>query len=98
MRFGLEVRDRAGRELIEGYLWYENRRDGLGEEFHEEVQASFKILCERPESFAKWRGPYKRINLDRFPYILIFRLVKNTVIIFSVFHNKRNPAVWGSSH
>ena len=95
MSFRLEVRDRASEEFIEGYLWYENQRDGLGEEFHDEVQEHFAFLRERPEGFAKWRGTYKKINLSRFPYIIVFRVVKNTVIIFSVFHNKRDPKHWG---
>jgi len=95
MSFRLEVRDRASVEFIEGYLWYEQQRDGLGEEFHDEVQAYFDILRQRPTGFSKWRGPYKKINLKRFPYIVVFRFEKNTVIIFSVFHNKRNPAAWG---
>jgi plasmid stabilization system protein ParE len=95
MNFHLEVRDRASAEFIEGYLWYEDQRDGLGEEFHDEVQEQFEFLRQRPSGFAKWRGPYKKINLRRFPYIIVFRVVKDTVIIFSVFHSSRNPGGWG---
>jgi plasmid stabilization system protein ParE len=95
MSFRLEVRDRASNEFIEGYLWYENQRDGLGEEFHDEVQEHFDFLRERPEGFAKWRGPYKKINLKRFPYVIVFRVAKDTVVVFSVFHNKRDPKHWG---
>ncbi|MBK8498861.1 MAG: type II toxin-antitoxin system RelE/ParE family toxin [Flavobacteriales bacterium] len=98
MSFRLEVRDRASNEFIEGYLLYENQRDGLGEEFHDEVQEHFAFLLQRPEGFAKWRGPFKKINLQRFPYIIVFRVVKSTVIIFSVFHSKRDPKGWGRRH
>ena len=55
MSFRLEVRDRASVEFIEAYLWYEQQRDGLGEEFHDEVQEHFEFLRQRPEGFAKWR-------------------------------------------
>lgn len=95
MSFRLEVRDHANSEFIEGYLWYENQRDGLGEEFHDEVQAQFEFLRQRPSGFSKWRGPYKKVNLRRFPYVIVFRVVKSTVIVFSVFHSKRNPSRWG---
>lgn len=95
MRLGLEVRDRATKEFIEGYLWYENQRDGLGEEFHDEVQEHFDFLCEHGKGMAKWRGPYKRITLKRFPYIIIYRVVRDTVVVFSVFHAKRDPKRWG---
>ena len=95
MSLRVEIRDRASQEFIESYLWYEKQREGLGEEFHDEVQEHFAILRERPQGFAKWRGPYKRINLQRFPFLIIFRVVKNVVIVFSVFHNKRDPKQWG---
>lgn len=76
MSFRLEIRDRASDEFIESYLWYEQQRNGLGEEFHDEVEEHFAFLRERPEGFAKWRGPYKKINLKRFPYIIVFRVVR----------------------
>ena len=95
MSFQLEVRDRASNELIEGYLWYESQRDGLGEEFHDEVEAHFAFLRSRPKGFAKWRGPFQKLNLKRFPYVIVFRVIRNTIIIFSVFHNKRDPKSWG---
>lgn len=57
MSYRIEVRDLASKEFIDAYLWYENQRDGLGEEFHDEVQEQFAFLRERPDGFAKWRGP-----------------------------------------
>ncbi|MBV6403395.1 MAG: hypothetical protein GFGODING_00133 [Flavobacteriales bacterium] len=95
MSFRLEIRDRASDEFIESYLWYEQQRNGLGEEFHDEVEEHFAFLRERPEGFAKWRGPYKKINLKRFPYIIVFRVVKDAVVVFSVFHTRRDPKRWG---
>lgn len=49
----------------------------------------------RPEGFAKWRDPYKKINLKRFPYIIVFRVVKDAVVVFSAFHTERDPKRWG---
>jgi len=95
MSFRLEIRDRASDEFIESYLWYEQQRSGLGEEFHDEVEEHFAFLREHPEGFAKWRGPYKKINLKRFPYIIVFRVVKDAVVVFSVFHTRRDPKRWG---
>ena len=95
MSFRLDVRDLASTEFIEGYFWYESSAKGLGEEFHDEVQEHFTFLRERPYGLAKWRDIYKKSNLNRFPYIIVFRVVKNTVAIFSVFHDKRDPKGWG---
>lgn len=91
----LEVRDVASAEFIEAYLWYEGQRERLGEEFHDEVQEYFDVLPQHPTGFAKWRGPFKKINLKRFPYIIVFQVMKDTIIIYSVLHSSRNPSRWG---
>ena len=95
MSYRLEVRAEASKEFIESYLWYEGQREGLGEEFHDEVQEYFDTLRQRPTGFPKWRGPFKKLNLKRFPYVIVFRVMKDAVIIYSVFHSKRNPSRWG---
>ena len=98
MSYRLEVRDVASAEFIEAYLWYEGQRDGLGEDFHDEVQEYFDVLRQRPTGSPRWRGPFKKINLKRFPYIIVFRVVKDTIIVYSVFHSSRNPSRWGRPH
>lgn len=98
MSFRIEVRDLASIEFIDAYLWYEDQRDGLGEEFHDAVQEQFAFLRERPEGFAKWRGQYRKIALHRFPYIIVFQVLKDVVVVYSVFHSSRNPGRWGRRH
>jgi plasmid stabilization system protein ParE len=88
-------RDRAIHEAQEAFDWYEARSHGLGENLLAELDAHVGALVDRPTGYPKWRGPYKKVNLQRFPYIVVFRVVKDTVIIFSVFHSKRDPRNWG---
>jgi toxin ParE1/3/4 len=88
-------RDRAIHEAQDAYDRYEAKTQGLGEGLLHELDAHVDSLVDRPNGYPKWRGPYKKINLERLPYLIIFRVVKTTVIIFSVFHNKRDPKHWG---
>ena len=95
MSLTLRWRDRAIHEAQDAYDWYEVRSQGLGESLLLELDAHVDSLVQRSTGYPKWRGPYKKINLQRFPYIVVFRVVKDTVIIFSVFHSSRNPSRWG---
>lgn len=95
MSLTLLWRDRAIHEAQDAYDWYEARSQGLGESLLLELDSHVISLVQRPTGYPKWRGPYKKLNLQRFPYIVVFRVVKSTVIIFSVFHNKRDPKHWG---
>jgi len=91
-------RNRAIREAQDAFDWYEARSQGLGERLLAELDAHVGSLVQRPSGYPKWRGPYKKINLRRFPYIVVFRVVKATVIIFSMFHSSRDPSRWGRLH
>ncbi|MBP8823846.1 MAG: type II toxin-antitoxin system RelE/ParE family toxin [Flavobacteriales bacterium] len=91
-------RDRAIHEAQDAFDWYEAKSQGLGERLLAELDVHVDALVQRPTGYPKWRGMYMKINLQRFPYIVVFRVLKNTVIIFSVFHNKRDPHRWGRPH
>jgi hypothetical protein len=47
VRFAPEVPD----ELAEAVVWYEAKRQGLGEEFLDEIRATLPLLGSRPRSF-----------------------------------------------
>ena len=88
-------RDRAIHEAQDAFDWYEAKTRGLGEGLLTELDAEVDALVQHPKGYPKWRGPYKKINLQRFPYVIVFRVVQNAVVIFSVFHSKRDPKHWG---
>ena len=73
VRFAPEVPD----ELAAAVLWYEARRQGLGREFLDEVQATLPLVDERPRSFPRLQAvdatlEIRRALLARFPYALVF--------------------------
>ena len=68
VRFAPEVPD----ELAEAVLWYEARRQELGSEFLDEVQAILPLIGRRPRSFPRLQDvdatiEIRRALLARFP-------------------------------
>jgi hypothetical protein len=53
----LEVKDEANLEIIEAYLYYEEKRTGLAEEFLEHLNGYFERIIENPEHFPQKRKP-----------------------------------------
>lgn len=49
--------------------------------------------AERPESFAIRERDLRRVNLQRFPYHFLFRIVGDVVRILVVRHHRRRPTV-----
>jgi hypothetical protein len=95
VRFAPEVPD----ELAEAVLWYEARRQGLGRELLDEVQATLPLIGERPRSFPRLQDvdatlEIRRALLARFPYALVFLVREDEVRVLAAAHAKRRSGYW----
>jgi len=63
----------------------------LADEFYAELRHFIQAAVERPESFSIRDRDIRRVNLRRFPYHFLFRVVGDAVRILVVRHNRRHP-------
>ncbi len=91
MTYILEVKEYANLEIIEAYLFYEEKRSGLGEEFLEHLDVYFERITANPKHFPEKRKPYREAFIKRFPFLIIYEIEKSKVIIYSVFNTWQNP-------
>ena len=94
MIYSLRIKEEALEDLQQAYSYYEENRTGLGEDFLLSVEASFNRISRYPKSF---RVRYKKFRADwlnRFPYLIIFRIEEYEVVVFKVYHTSRNPSIW----
>jgi len=91
MAYILEVKDEANLEIIEAYLYYEEKRIGLGEEFLEHLDIYFDRIATYPKHFPQKRKPYREAFIKRFPFLIIYEISKGKVIVYSVFNTWQNP-------
>ena len=91
MAYILEVKDEANLEIIEAFLYYEEKRIGLGEEFLEHLETYFDRITANPKHFPQKRKPYQEAFIKRFPFLVIYETAKNKVIVYSVFNTWQNP-------
>lgn len=91
MTYILEVENEANLEIIEAYLYYEEKRVGLGEEFLEHLEVYFERITTNPKHFSQKRKPYREAFLRRFPFLIIYEVTKDKVIVYSIFNTWQNP-------
>lgn len=91
MIYLLDVKDEANIEIIEAYLYYEEKRRRLGEEFLEHLDTYFDRITANPKHFPQKRKPYREAFLKRFPFLVIYEIAKDKVIVYSVFNTWQNP-------
>lgn len=89
--YSLLIKPRAIQMTKEAYRWYEEQKAGLGEEFLEELDKDYDKLQSHPKYFGKVKNNFRQSSLKRFPYVIVYEIMKNGVVVFAVFHTKRNP-------
>jgi hypothetical protein len=89
--YPLIIKPRAILMTKEAYIWYEEQKKGLGEEFLKELDSYYNKLQSHPEYFGKIKRNFRQTALKRFPYVVVFEIMQKEVVVFAVFHTKRNP-------
>ena len=65
----------------------------LAQEFYAEVRHFMAEAAARPESFSIRERDIRRVNLERFPYHILFRIAGDVVRILVVRHHRRDPSL-----
>jgi len=64
----------------------------LADEFYAELRHWMEQAAEKPGSFSIRENDIRRVNLRRFPYHFLFRIVGDAVRILVVRHHGRRPS------
>ncbi|OCR00548.1 recombinase [Oscillatoriales cyanobacterium USR001] len=81
----------AEQDVAEGYVWHEAQELGLGEEFLHCVDACIQFIRRNPQMYRLVHESYRRAVVRRFPYVIFYEYLENTIIIYSVFHCSQDP-------
>jgi len=91
--------DEADAEYRLAGQWYESRREHLGLEFFDAVDASIQQILDLPRSGSPVPRmsadlPVRRIAVTRFPYHVIYLETKTQIRILAIAHDRRKPGYW----
>jgi len=86
-------------EAADAATWYDDQREGLGDEFLAAFKQALHQIESRPDSLARvegYRGPHdvRRCILRRFPYAVIYLCRRDESLILAVSHLRRRPLYW----
>lgn len=83
-------------DLSDAIGWYEDRSVGLGDRFRAGVDARFDDILDTPELFPRAfdDADFRFVRVRRFPYLVLYRIQDETMLILGVFHSASDPAKW----
>ena len=94
MAFEVETHPEALEELDEALEWYNRKSSRAPDRMLREYDEHVAAIRRTPERFRFVYREYRQLNLDRFPFAIIYRLRQESIFIIAVMHERRHPDYW----
>lgn len=94
MPYQLRIRKEAEDDLHGAYKYYEQGRQGLGQDFLLCVEESLSKIVRNPQHYPVIHKNIHRTLVKRFPFGIFFIVKNKTIVILAVIHGSRNPKKW----
>jgi len=91
MVFEIDILGSAYEDLDEAVNYYESQSKGLGFKFHEDFLNQAEKLKVNPQFFRNYVEDFRRILFDKFPYLVIFKIIENRIVIFAITYGGKDP-------
>lgn len=93
MSYQLVIREEAHLDTVEAYNYYEEKSPGLGERFLDELIQRYTEISQHPEyyGFVDEQKIIRDVKLRHFPYLIVYEIKVDKVIVYSIFNGYRNP-------
>lgn len=83
--------ERAINEANDALKYYEEQQIGLSKKFEANLYKALFYIQTNPLHFRIEKKKFRQLLIPRFPYVIIYRVVRNKIYIQSIFHTSRNP-------
>lgn len=84
----------AADEFAEAIRFYKNRGANLGHRFSREVQATIRQVVTTPDRWRVLEEDVRRCLVRVFPYLVLYTIEADFILIIAVMHGKREPGYW----
>lgn len=81
----------ADKELSEAIDYYNDQLSGLGEQFYTSFIDTTYYISQAPDTWRKIGANTRRINIKRFPYLILYVIDEQEILITCIAHQHRNP-------
>jgi plasmid stabilization system protein ParE len=81
----------AETDLEESYIYYNDQKEGLGNDFIKEVIKTFDRITENHEQFQKVYKDMRKALTEVFSFNVFFIVQVPDLYILGIFHTSRNP-------
>jgi len=90
----VELHPDAIAEARDAREWYAERSSVAADAFMAELDTAIGRICESPDRWATYLHGTRRYLMKRFPYLVVYRAIKDKLQVVAVAHGRRKPGYW----
>lgn len=91
MDFNVLISKKATLEIEESITYYQEINKALANRFYIEVNENIEVIKRNPFIFPIKFDTFRETPLKIFPFVIVYEIIDNLIIIVDVFHTSRNP-------
>ena len=84
----------ARAEFDEAANWYDQQKLGLGIDFIKHVDKAIDAIAKMPRMHQIVHKNVRRAVVRKYPYVVLYQVEADHLLIVAVFHCKRDPSIW----
>ena len=91
MTYLIEIKETAREGAVNAFLYYEEQQTGLGNRFLDKLELLLVTVGKNPQHFQKKYNQFRQALIKPFPYLIIFEVDKNVIVVYKVINASRHP-------
>jgi hypothetical protein len=94
MSYKIILTPNAIANVEDGYAWYENQFQGLGDNFLFQLEIAYSKIAKNPTfyGFIDDEKIVRDLLVDKFPYLVVYKIVDAQIHILSIHYAKKHPS------
>ncbi|MBX9773580.1 MAG: type II toxin-antitoxin system RelE/ParE family toxin [Xanthobacteraceae bacterium] len=92
----LVFRPETRTDIADAARWYEGQAEGLGADFLRAVDVAIASIQHNPHQYQQVYRRVRRTRLRRFPYVVIYYVAGDEIVVVGCFHGHSDPERWQS--
>ncbi len=90
----IELHPEAVVEAGVAYRWYAQHNRAAAQLFLSELEDALNAIAEDPKAYPEYLPGIRRRRLSRFPYLVIYRILRIHIQVIAIAHGHRRPRYW----
>lgn len=90
--YQLQVLQKAREDMQKSADWYNEQQSDLGDRFLLSVVDTLRLIEANPLHYEeKYSKKFRFAQVAIFPFVVVFKIKKQLVVVNAIFHTSRNP-------